>query len=222
MHIATPHDQHVQPAIDCLAAGVNVLSEKPVAHTMSEAWRLVEAAERPGSPKIGVCFQNRYNLTSRAIHAKLRGGNSDASVLRPPSSGAARRPTTSPPVAGPNGPRGRRGPDQPGHPQSRPAAVAARRGRRRHWLQGRLALEGVIEVEDSALLVLDHAGGARTVFAASNANAADSIVTMEIMTESADLFLRHDLAISYADGRDRNRRGASCRLCRPGLLGRVP
>src|SRR5918998_267608 len=75
VHIATPHDQHVQPAIDCLAAGVNVIIEKPVAHTVAEAWRLVEAAERPGAPKIGVCFQNRYNTTSRAIHDRLRSGD---------------------------------------------------------------------------------------------------------------------------------------------------
>src|SRR3712207_3278298 len=40
VHIATPHDQHVQPAIDCLAAGVNVVVEKPVAHTRGEADRL--------------------------------------------------------------------------------------------------------------------------------------------------------------------------------------
>ncbi len=74
VHITTPHDQHVQPAIDALAAGVHVVVEKPVAHTRSEAERLVAAAEQPGAPKIAVCFQNRYNATSQAMAdaARLR------------------------------------------------------------------------------------------------------------------------------------------------------
>jgi UDP-N-acetyl-2-amino-2-deoxyglucuronate dehydrogenase len=203
VHIATPHDQHVQPAIDCLAAGVNVLVEKPVAHTMSEAWRLVEAAERPGSPKIGVCFQNRYNTTSRTMHARLRNG--DLGTVLGASATVFWHRTEA-------------------YYHARPWRGLMDRGgggvlinQAIHsldllqWLlgevvdvsgfTGRLALEGVIDVEDSALLVLDHAGGARTVFAASNANAADSPVTMEIVTEKAELFLRHDLTISYADGR---------------------
>jgi predicted dehydrogenase len=74
VHIATPHDQHVQPAIDSLAAGVNVVVEKPVAHIPSEAERLVAAAEQPGAPKIAVCFQNRYNATSQAMAELLGSG----------------------------------------------------------------------------------------------------------------------------------------------------
>ena len=74
VHVTTPHDQHVQPAIDCLTAGVNVIVEKPVAHTLAEAERLVAAAEQPSAPKIGVCFQNRYNATSQAAAELLASG----------------------------------------------------------------------------------------------------------------------------------------------------
>jgi UDP-N-acetyl-2-amino-2-deoxyglucuronate dehydrogenase len=202
VHIATPHDQHVQPAIDCLAAGVNVLVEKPVAHTLTEAWRLVEAAERPGAPKIGVCFQNRYNTTSQTMYARLRSGDL-GTVLGASATVFWHRPKA--------------------YYQARPWRGRADRGgggvlinQAIHsldllqWLLGevvdvqgitaRLALEGVIDVEDSALLVLDHAGGIRTVFAASNANATDSPVTIEIATEKAELFLRRELSISYRDG----------------------
>src|SRR5688500_18912643 len=49
VHVTTPHDQHVRPAIDCLAAGVNVVIEKPVAHTLADGERLVAAAEQPGA-----------------------------------------------------------------------------------------------------------------------------------------------------------------------------
>src|SRR6478736_429933 len=61
VHICTPHDQHVPVAIDSLDAGVAVLLEKPVGHTVAEAERLIAAARRRPDIKIGVCLQNRYN-----------------------------------------------------------------------------------------------------------------------------------------------------------------
>ena len=58
-----------------------------------------------------------------------------------------------------------------------------------------------MDVEDTAQIVMDHEGGARSVFFATNANATDSPVTLEIVTEGAELFLRRDLTVRYADGR---------------------
>jgi UDP-N-acetyl-2-amino-2-deoxyglucuronate dehydrogenase len=203
VHIATPHDQHVQPALDSLAAGVNVVLEKPVAHVPSEAERLVAAAEQPGAPKIAVCFQNRYNATSQAAAALLAdgelgrviGGSGTVCWYRPPA-----------------------------YYQSRPwrgrvdrSGGGALINQAIHtvdllqWLLGevqevrgqasRLALGDVVDVEDTASIVLDHAGGARSVFFATNAGAVDSPVTLEIVTEGAELFLRRDLTVRYADGR---------------------
>ena len=202
VHIATPHDQHVQPAIDCLAAGVHVVVEKPVAHTRSEAERLVAAAEEPGTPKIAVCYQNRYNATSQAIVNLLASGELGSVIGGSASVCWSRRPE---------------------YYQSRPW-----RGQRERsgggvlinqaihtvdlllWLLGevqqvrglasRLAIDGV-DIEDTAQIVLDHSGGARSVFFATNANATDSPVTLEIVTEGAELFLRRDLTVRYADGR---------------------
>ena len=39
------------------------------------------------------------------------------------------------------------------------------------------------------------------MFFATNANATDSPITLEIVTEGAELFLRRDLTVRYADGR---------------------
>jgi predicted dehydrogenase len=44
--LATPNAMHVEQALECIAAGVAVLVEKPIAHTLAEGKRLVEAAER--------------------------------------------------------------------------------------------------------------------------------------------------------------------------------
>ena len=66
---------------------------------------------------------------------------------------------------------------------------------------GRYALDGVVDVEDTAHAMLDHAGGARSVVFATVANVTDSPVTIEIVTERAVLLIRGDLTVSYADGR---------------------
>jgi predicted dehydrogenase len=47
--LATPNALHVPQALQCIAAGVAVLVEKPVAATVAEAERLVREAEKPGA-----------------------------------------------------------------------------------------------------------------------------------------------------------------------------
>src|SRR6478752_903195 len=73
VHICTPHDQHVQPAIDCLERGEHATTEKPLANTVKGGQRLIEAAEQ-NPAKIAVCFQNRYNATVAAMHQLLTSG----------------------------------------------------------------------------------------------------------------------------------------------------
>src|SRR4051812_30066740 len=74
VHICTPHNEHVPVAIDSLDAGAAVLLEKPVAHRVDEAERLVAAARRHPDVNVGVCLQNRYNTTVQAARALLGGG----------------------------------------------------------------------------------------------------------------------------------------------------
>jgi predicted dehydrogenase len=80
-----------------------------------------------------------------------------------------------------------------------------------HWLLGdveqvsghseRLLPNPAVDVEDTASLLLVHAGGARSMLFATVAGAVDSPVTLEIDTENAVLFLRSDLTITWANGR---------------------
>ena len=48
--LATPNTLHATGGAECVAAGVPVLVEKPVAHTVADATALVEAAEAAGVP----------------------------------------------------------------------------------------------------------------------------------------------------------------------------
>lgn len=48
--LATPNALHVPQALQCIAEGLPVLLEKPVATTVAEGQRLVEVVEKTGSP----------------------------------------------------------------------------------------------------------------------------------------------------------------------------
>jgi UDP-N-acetyl-2-amino-2-deoxyglucuronate dehydrogenase len=203
VHICTPHDQHVPVALDCLDAGVNVLLEKPVAATVEEAERLIEAADGHPEVKVGVCLQNRYNVATRAARDLLRSG--ELGAVRGASATLLWH----------------RGPE---YYQARPW-----RGRKREsgggvlinqaihtldlleWLlgdvvdvrghTGRYALDGLVDVEDTASVLFDHTGGARSVLFATNTNVTDTPVTIEIVTESAVLRIHGGLTVTYLDGR---------------------
>jgi len=58
--LATPNALHVEQGLECVAAGVPALIEKPVAHTLADGIRLCEAAERAGA-KILVGHHRRHS-----------------------------------------------------------------------------------------------------------------------------------------------------------------
>jgi predicted dehydrogenase len=62
--LATPNQMHVEQGLQCIAAGVPVLIEKPIAHTLEDGARLVQAAERANA-KLLVGHHRRH---SRILH----------------------------------------------------------------------------------------------------------------------------------------------------------
>jgi predicted dehydrogenase len=66
IHICTPHYLHVPMAVTALSRGINVLCEKPCAISQSSLAELRQAQEK-NSAIFGICFQNRYNESVKAI-----------------------------------------------------------------------------------------------------------------------------------------------------------
>lgn len=204
-HVCTPHDQHAAAAVDCIEAGTHVIVEKPLAHTVSEASHVVEAAAAYPAVKVAVCYQNRYNRTSQAVREAILAGDlgtvrgAQATVAWHRDPGYYRRSPW-------RGQRSRSGGgvliNQAIHTVDLllwllgdVAAVGSRIGTH--------ALADVVDVEDTAHVVMEHVSGARSVLFATVANTRDAPVSIEIDADAGHLTLRGHLTVTRADGRTR-------------------
>ncbi|GAA1311225.1 Gfo/Idh/MocA family protein [Brachybacterium tyrofermentans] len=228
VHVTTPHDQHVGPSLAALERGVHVLQEKPLAHTLAEGTRLVEAlgavsaegtasaggtvtAARAdggqGAPTIGICFQNRYNRASQEL-ARLLGSGELGEVRGAWASVVWSR--TADYYAA-----------KPWRGRWENAGGGLLINQAIHtldlvqWLLGPVErteglvsqkkFAGVVEVEDTADLVLHHASGITTTFYATLTAPIARPVELEVETENAYLEVRSGrgggLTVRWADGR---------------------
>jgi len=71
--LATPNSMHVEQALQCIAAGIPVLVEKPLAHTLAEGKRLVESAERANA-KLLVGHHRRHSPILHKAVETIRSG----------------------------------------------------------------------------------------------------------------------------------------------------
>ncbi len=71
--VATPNALHVPVSLDCVAKGIPVLVEKPVADTVEAARRLCEAAEKAGVPVL-VGHHRRHHPIIRRARQLVRDG----------------------------------------------------------------------------------------------------------------------------------------------------
>ncbi len=73
VHLCLPHDLHTAVARDAFAAGIHVLSEKPMSIRYDDAVRTVQLAEEKGM-QYGVIFQCRYNTPSKRTKEYIENG----------------------------------------------------------------------------------------------------------------------------------------------------
>ena len=68
--VATESGRHAQVGLDCIAAGSSVIIEKPLALSMADGRRLIEAARAKGV-KLCACHQNRFNKSIQKIRTAV-------------------------------------------------------------------------------------------------------------------------------------------------------
>jgi len=201
VHVTTPHATHAAIAVDALDRGIHVIVEKPLAHDRAGGDQVLAAAAA-SSARIAVCFQNRYNATSQRAHEILASGElgrvlgAAATVMwwRPPAYYL----------------------DRPWRGTWAGSGGGLLMNQAIHtldllqWLVGDVVsvtgsahtrvLADVIEVEDTAEMMLMHEGGARSVFYATLANVTNAPITLDITAEHGTLSLRGDLTVARTDG----------------------
>ena len=71
--IATESGNHAEIAICCIEHGVNVIIEKPIAMSMEDAEKIVEASKKTGV-KVSACHQNRFNVAVQELRQAVEKG----------------------------------------------------------------------------------------------------------------------------------------------------
>lgn len=68
--IATNSGNHAEIALDCIDAGVNLIIEKPIALSLSDADEIIKRSQEKGI-KVCACHQNRFNKSIQKIHSAI-------------------------------------------------------------------------------------------------------------------------------------------------------
>ena len=71
--IATESGLHAQIALDCIAAGIHVIIEKPMAMSLADADKIIALAEEK-KVKVSACHQNRFNIAVQEMRKALEAG----------------------------------------------------------------------------------------------------------------------------------------------------
>lgn len=71
--LCTPPHTHAELALRAMAAGKNVVVEKPLATTAADAWRVVTAARESGS-NLHTCYTNRFRRDVVALSELVHAG----------------------------------------------------------------------------------------------------------------------------------------------------
>ena len=66
VHVCTAHFLHAPMSISALKRNINVLSEKPICVSEEQYNELCDAIKN-STAKFGICFQNRYNATTKVL-----------------------------------------------------------------------------------------------------------------------------------------------------------
>lgn len=71
--IATESGIHAEIALYCIKHKVNVIIEKPMAMSIADADKIIEAAEK-NNVKVSACHQNRFNVAIQKMRSALEAG----------------------------------------------------------------------------------------------------------------------------------------------------
>lgn len=78
--VCTPHPFHLQPVLEAAKAGANILVEKPLASTLEDADKIIEACKK-ARVKLGVISQRRWYAPVKLVKDAIEAGKIGKPVL---------------------------------------------------------------------------------------------------------------------------------------------
>jgi predicted dehydrogenase len=193
LHICTPHYLHVPMAIAAMDKGIHVLLEKPVATSFEELEQLKKAIKKSGKT-LGVCLQNRYLPAAQKANELIKSGQ--AGAIKGARAFVTWRRDEE--YYTKSGWRGLKDKECGGVMINQAIHTLDLM----LWLVGEPRkiegsihnhhLKGIIEVEDTAEMLIDFGNDVRGVFYATNAFSCDSPVSLEIVCENRTILISGD------------------------------
>ena len=187
VHILTPHYLHAPMAIAALRAGKHALTEKPMATTLADARAMIAADAEPGTGRLGVIFQNRYNPATRRLKVIIASG-APGRFLGARANVSWHREAPYYTESGWRGSLRTEGGgtliNQSIHTLDLLSYIGGPIARVKGHVSTDL-LEGVIEVEDNCHAVFEYAGGQKGVIQLTNNYVTDAPILLEAVFENA-------------------------------------
>ncbi len=193
VHLCTPHYLHAPMTLDALALGKRVLTEKPMASEVEDALAMIAADDG----RLGVVFQNRYNPSVQIARAIAQDGSmGELTALR--GFVAWKRLAPYYTESGWRGAKKTEGGGVLINQSIHTLDLMLWLGGTPERVSGAVstdALDGVIEVEDSAHFTVQFANGRRGVFYATTAHSYDAPIELELTLEKGTLLIVGDRLI---------------------------
>lgn len=186
VHICTPHYLHVDMACKALEAGKHVVLEKPVAITSSDLERLI-ASEKKAKAKLCVTLQNRTTVCVRKMQEIIETDKSIGKMLGVSGFMAWKRDETYYKQDAWRGNWATEGGsllcNQAIHLIDLMHVFAGEAKRLRSSISTK-AMNGIIETEDTADVLIEFKNGTRGVFFGTNAYVASNPCVLELDFEN--------------------------------------
>ncbi|MGG3467214.1 Gfo/Idh/MocA family oxidoreductase [Neobacillus pocheonensis] len=194
VHICLPHYLHNPVTKTCVEKGVHVFLEKPLGLNTEEALEIVELEHNHPDIKICVCFQNRYNESFEMLQEIAQSGEY-GKIVGIKGLVAWHRPKSYYDVKPWRGQMKYAGGGVMINQALHTMDLMQLLGGRIESIRGNVdqLLDYEIEVEDSASARIQFENGATGLFFATNANAVNSSVELQVIFEKGKFTIKDSI-----------------------------
>ncbi|MFK3936781.1 Gfo/Idh/MocA family protein [Alkalihalobacillus sp. NPDC078783] len=203
VHICLPHHLHDEVTRACVEKGVHVFLEKPITTTTESSLSLIELVENQQESKVCICLQNRLNTTVQELKNIITSGEL-GQIIGIKGLVTWHRPTAYYDIKPWRGTMKEAGGGVMINQAIHTLDLMQLLGGDVFSIRGSIdcLVENEYEVEDTAIAHLTFKSGATGLFFATNANATNDSVEVQVSFEKGECTIKDSmLTKKWADGK---------------------